>query len=220
MSIPDFRFFLYSTWSALWLLITVFLMPRGKNGRNNTYYSSTSYPPSPPAQLPTPLPDEHLLSQHSALYDSRIKEPEVLSPLIDFETPTPPERVVSLPVETNFTLGSDIDNDVATSRSPPFREARLPQDSPPPLPIRPKSSHWTLDPVHQGSVEGPIMADDRSFVGHSRTPTFSRYVLFLHDIFIVMAFPLHSSLDEDLFESALALPIPVSAVCSTDRSII
>jgi hypothetical protein len=76
-------------------------------------------------------------------------------------------------------LGSDIDNEIAGSRSPPFREAPLPQDSPPPLPIRPRVAHWALDadPEYQSRDESTIVVDDRSIVGHSRTPNFSRYVV-------------------------------------------
>ena len=148
-------------------------MPRGKNAQNKkSYYSSTSYPPSPPPQLPTPLPDEPVLS-HSV---SRMEGPEVLSPLIDFDTPTPPQAMIPLPADTGLMLGSDIDDDIDGGRSPPFREAPLPQGSPPPLPIRPRVDNWTLrtDQEYQRSVEGPMVADERSFVGHSRTPNFSR----------------------------------------------
>jgi hypothetical protein len=150
-------------------------MPRKNDAQNkNSYYSSKSYPPSPPLQLPTPLPDEHVpIMSHSALYLSRTEEPGVLSPLIDFDTPTPPQPIVSLPAETSLVLGSDIDSDIAIGRSPPFREAPLPQDSPPPLPIRPRVAYWT-DQEYQRSMEGTLVTDERSFVGHSRTPNFSR----------------------------------------------
>jgi len=152
----------------------IFLMPRENDARNkNSYYSSTGYPPSPPLQLPTPLPDEHVpVISHSALYLSRMEEPGVLSPLIDFDT-TPPQPIVSLPAETSLVLSSDIDNDMAIGRSPPFIEAPLPQDSPPPLPIRPRVAHWT-DQEYQRSMEGALLTDERSFVVHSRTPNISR----------------------------------------------
>jgi hypothetical protein len=162
---------LCSSAGLLCLPITIFLMPRGRNAQNKkSYYSSTSYPPSPPPQPPTPLPDEPVLS-HSVL---RMEEPVVLPPLIDFDTPTPPQAVILLPADTGLMLGRGIDDDdIDGGCSPSFREAPLPQDSPPPLPIRPRVTHWA-EQEYQGRMEGTMMVDDRSFVGHSRTPNFSR----------------------------------------------
>lgn len=159
--------------------IITFLMPRGNDAQTNeSYYSPTSYPPSPPVQLPTPLPDERLSSiPHSALYASRMEAPDVQSPLIDLDTPTPPQQTLSLPADKALMLESDSDMDDVGSRSPPFREAPLPQDSPPPLPIRARVPSWRLEPsLEYQTADGSIMTEGRHFVGHSRTPTFSRYV--------------------------------------------
>ena len=158
-------------------------MPRGSDAKTNeSCYSPTSYPPSPPVQLPTPLPDERLSSiPHSVLYASRMEAPDVQSLLIDLDTPSPPQPTLSLPADKALMmLGSDTDMDVAGGRSPPFREAPLPEDSPPPLPIRARVPSWRLDPnLEYQTADGSMMAEGRPFVGHSRTPTFSRYVHWL-----------------------------------------
>jgi hypothetical protein len=149
--------------------IAAFLMPRGNDAPDSeSHYPFADYPPSPaPTQLPTPLPDLPLL---------RTETPDFLSPLIAFDTSTPSQPLISLPADLGSIYENDLDNDITTGHSPPFREAPLPQDSPPPLPIRAR----TLDPEYQRIVESTIMADDRSYAGHSRTPNLSWYVDFAY----------------------------------------
>lgn len=140
-------------------------MPRS-NARNKKQKYITqpqlSPRPSPPTQLPTPLPEEDRLS--SALQVE----------LIDFDTPTPPplQPIHVLPADDIDSLNlQDEQDDILTHtyRSPPFREAHLPDiedqtHSPPPLPIPPR----------QYQQEEGYSSLTASSGGHTRCPTYSR----------------------------------------------
>jgi hypothetical protein len=161
---------------------------------------------SPPAQLPTPLPDDQIphFSQLllPATMDPPVAHPQSLgspfnqetlaetssSRLIDFDTP--PFQLASLPAEeANLDDQEDDDSGGAlgsTYRSPPFREAPLPIQvgSPPPLPIPPRIPY----PQDYFEDVGPNDPVDVGFTGHVRSPTFSRYVLRLLVCFLVCPF--------------------------------
>jgi hypothetical protein len=147
-------------------------MPRS-NARNKkqSYLAQPqlSPRPSPPTQLPTPLPEEDRLS--SALQVE----------LIDFDTPTPPplQPIHFLPADSALDIDSlnlHEQDDILTHtyRSPPFREAHLPDIepdetySPPPLPIPPR--HYRQEEAGSSLTS--------SSGGHTRWPTYSRWVFF------------------------------------------
>ncbi|KAF8952387.1 hypothetical protein BDZ97DRAFT_1930866 [Flammula alnicola] len=179
---------------------------RNNNARNNKpatpstpsdkHQPMQASPPfSPPTHLPTPLPEEHIpATQHRS---SRMEPPltglgldlgdnditrvdgnATLSPLIDFDTPTPPPlHTADLISDPSLDMESSmLDNEALTStyRSPPYREALLPQESPPPLPIPPRHPQ---EPYDSGEIYG---RDDHEvmnvsdFAGHTRSPTFPR----------------------------------------------
>jgi len=159
--------------------------PRRNDWSSNSAFSST-YPPTPPVQLPTPLPEERLpvvqymgsaIDHSLATEDS---ENDISGPqLIDFDTP-PPQPPLSLR-EENINNEQFVDEDgMAVTRTPPFREARLPKDSPPPLPVRPRVSYQRplnaiFDDLRED--EGYDLSSDMASVGHRRPPNLSRYVL-------------------------------------------
>lgn len=118
-------------------------------------YNAQVPTPSPPTQLPTPLPEEERIS---AMYDDR---------LIDFDTPTPPQQPINLDPH-------DEEDDILshTYRSPPFREVHLSDlepddDSPPPLPVPPRS-------YQQETYDDQLGDSATSSSGHTRWPTYSR----------------------------------------------
>jgi hypothetical protein len=131
-------------------------MPRRINKQK---YNAAQVPtPSPPTQLPTPLPEEERVSSTSMVDDDR---------LIDFDTPTPPpQQPIHLDLE-------DIDHDeedgvlTHTYRSPPFREVHLSDLEDPPLPVPPRAYH------HQEETLDDYGADSVT-AGHTRWPTYSR----------------------------------------------
>lgn len=126
-------------------------------------YNAQVPTPSPPTQLPTPLPEEE-----------RIKAANAMAPvdddrLIDFDTPTPPQHPIHLDLH-------DEEDDILTHtyRSPPFREVRLSDlsdHSPPPLPVPPRSYHQQENYDDQPSYGGDSAS---SSSGHTRWPTYSR----------------------------------------------
>ena len=141
-------------------------MPRRSNKQK---YSNAQVPtPSPPTQLPTPLPEEERISSASVMDDDR---------LIDFDTPTPPPQQ---PIHLDPSDLHDDDEDgilTHTYRSPPFREVR-PSDlepdgdhSPPPLPVPPRSYHQEETYDDQSSFGGDSATNSS---GHTRWPTYSR----------------------------------------------
>lgn len=179
------------------------LMPqrpsRASNARNNKQRVQRLASPSlsPPAQLPTPLPDEQI-PNFSQLHLPTAMDPPVAqqqslgspfgreawsetssSRLIDLDTP--PFQLASLPTE-EVNLDDQEEDDsggalASTYRSPPFREAPLPNQvgSPPPLPIPPRIPY----PQDYFEDMGPNDLVDLGLTGHDRPPTFSRYVLCL-----------------------------------------
>ena len=161
--------------------------PRRNDWSSNSAFSST-YPPTPPAQLPTPLPEERLPVMQctgSAIDHSLTtgaSENDISSPqLIDFDTPTPPRPSVSLSSENDNEQSADEDG-MAMTRTPPFREAQLPKDSPPPLPVRPRVSYQRPSNVIFDNLredDGHSLSGDTTSVGHRRPPNISRYVLVL-----------------------------------------
>ena len=125
-------------------------------------YNAQVPTPSPPTQLPTPLPEEERIS---TMYDDR---------LIDFDTPTPPQHPINLDPSS---LNHDEDDILShTYRSPPFREVHLSDldpdnDSPPPLPVPPRSYQQQETYDDQLGYDGDSTT---SSSGHTRWPTFSR----------------------------------------------
>lgn len=145
---------------------------RDNNARNNQVQLSPR--PSFPTQLPTPLPEEEHPSQPVVLDDR----------LIDFDTPTPPpQRPIHLPSTLDIDPLFEDDILVQTYRSPPFREAHLPdiesdhQDhSPPPLPVPPRGTGYQQEEVdddhhHGGDLDASVTSNSG---GHTRWPTYSR----------------------------------------------
>lgn len=139
-------------------------MPRSSrhnNARNNKQkYNSqhqSSPRPSPPTQLPTPLPEEERLASVSSTMHRHDTIPD--DQLIDFDTPTPPplQPLHFPPADSKLDvdhLNLEDENEdalIQTYRSPPFREAHLPDlqpDSPPPLPVLPR--RYQQDPYNDG----------------------------------------------------------------------
>ncbi len=156
-------------------------MPKGfrkDNDRNSKSPFNSKYRMSPPTQLPTLLPDEHpSMIKQSA--DS-VNYPAADTPagstahaqLIDFDTPTPPSQSRTvLPDDADiFDQVIDYNNELDRSFSPPFREAQLPQESPPPLPIPPRVSLEIDDFNEYDDYSGQ---DDKALKGHSRAPSIS-----------------------------------------------
>ncbi|KIM42507.1 hypothetical protein M413DRAFT_444245 [Hebeloma cylindrosporum] len=158
--------------------------PRARQSDQHRHRVSPSL--SPPAQLPTPLPDEQIPHFHSTM-DS-VGQPQSLgspfghealaetstSRLIDFDTP--PFQIASLPAEQVNLDDQEKDDSggtlASTYRSAPFREAPLPNQvgSPPPLPIPPRIPY----PQDYFEDVGPGDAVDVGFGGRIRSPTFSR----------------------------------------------
>ncbi|KAF8166519.1 hypothetical protein BJ912DRAFT_1002374 [Pholiota molesta] len=160
------------------------------NDARDTPQQQRASPPitfTPPTQLPTPLPEEHipipqrpagaappagLLNFADAADDSNAH----LTHLIDFDTPTPPPALLSFThADLSYTQsGGEISSSVLSEddgprsstvyRSPPYREARLPDDSPPPLPVPARYQH-----EHILNDDGD---DGSGFAGHTRAPTF------------------------------------------------
>ena len=155
---------------------------------------------SPPAQLPTPLPEEQIPHLSQLFLPTTMDYPPVAHPpvahpqplgspghealaetssarLIDLDTP--PFQLASLPVEeVSIDDQEEDDGDRAfasTYHSPPFREAPLPNQvgSPPPLPI-PLRIPYPQDYFEDVGPNDPV---DGGSSGHVRSPTFSRYVL-------------------------------------------
>jgi hypothetical protein len=94
--------------------------------------------------------------------------------LIDFDTSTPPSQSRTVPLDDTDIFDQDIDynNELDRTFSPPFREAQLPQDSPPPLPIPPRVF---LD-IGDFNEYNDYGQDDKALKGHSRAPSISWYV--------------------------------------------
>ena len=154
---------------------------RHNHARNNKQNSNVPSPrPSPPTQLPTPLPEEERITvMHRAVAEIADHH------LIDFDTPTPPQQLIRLPpAETTLDINplklEDEDDDILTHtyRSPPFREAHLPDlepdkdHSPPPLPIPPRGPAYQQEEVYHDGVDSSITSNSG---GHTRWPTYSRY---------------------------------------------
>ena len=115
------------------------------------------------------------------------------SPLIDFDTP--PFQLASLPAE-ELSAGDQEESGsggalASMYRSPPFREAPLPNQvgSPPPLPIPPR----ILYPQDYFEDVGPNNPVDMGLGGHIRSPAFSRYVVVLLGLFPALCFASHIS---------------------------
>jgi hypothetical protein len=149
---------------------------------------------TPPTQLPTPLPEEHIpISQRPAgaappagllNFADAADDSNGNAHLIDFDTPTPPPALLSFThpdlsytqpggaMVASTVLSSNEDDGPGSStvyRSPPYREARLPDDSPPPLPVPARYQHeHTLndDNEDDGGMQGG------GFAGGTRAPTF------------------------------------------------
>jgi len=148
---------------------------------------SSTYPPTPPVQLPTPLPDERLpvMQYTGSAIDPSLtteeSENDTSGPqLIDFDTPTPPRPPLPLhPEDVNNEQFVDEDG-MGVSRTPPFREAQLPKDSPPPLPVRPRLSYQRHSNVILDNLrddDGHSLSGDMPSIGHRRPPNLSQYVL-------------------------------------------
>ena len=127
-------------------------------------YNAQVPTPSPPTQLPTPLPEEERMSA-SAM------QPVDDDRLIDFDTPTPPQHPIHLEPSN---IHDEEDDDILshTYRSPPFREVHLSDlepddDSPPPLPVPPRS-------YQQETYDDQLGDSATSSSGHTRWPTYSR----------------------------------------------
>lgn len=111
--------------------------------------TSPSLPFSPPTHLPTPLPEEHIPVSAPALgllnfapsAGGDDNNDLALSRLIDFDTPTPPPQPFS-PLQEGAAYDVEAslfsEDGESTYRSPPYREANLPTESPPPLPVLPR----------------------------------------------------------------------------------
>lgn len=184
--------------------------PSRDNARNHKQRAQrehrTSPSLSPPAQLPTPLPDEQIPHFSQLLLPTSMEPPVAhqqslgspfgheapaetsSSRLIDFDTP--PFQLTSLPAE-GVNLDDQEEGDsggalASTYRSPPFREAPLPNQigSPPPLPIPPRIPY----PQDYFEDEGPNDPVDVGLSGHVRSSAFSRYVL----SFALFRFPFFS----------------------------
>ena len=129
-------------------------------------YNAQVPTPSPPTQLPTPLPEEERINSASAM------PPVDDDRLIDFDTPTPPQQ----PIHLDTSNLHDDEDDILTHtyRSPPFREVHLSDlsdHSPPPLPVPPRSFHQQETYDDQPSYGGDSAS---SSSGHTRWPTYSR----------------------------------------------
>ena len=182
--------------------VITFLMPQRPsrdNARNHKQRAQREHRASPslspPAQLPTPLPDEQIPHFSQLLLPTSMQPPVAhqqslgspfgheapaetsSSRLIDFDTP--PLQVTSLPAEeVNLDYQEEDDNGRAlasTYRSPPFREAPLPNQvgSPPPLPIPPRIP-YPQDYFEDLGSNDPV---DVGLSGHVRPSAFSRYVV-------------------------------------------
>ena len=145
-------------------------MPRRINKQN---YNARVPTPSPPTQLPTPLPEEERISSASAMV---VAAPVDDDRLIDFDTPTPPPQQPNH-LDPSY-LHDDEDSILAhTYRSPPFREVRLSDlepdndHSPPPLPVPPRSYHQQEAYDDQPGYGGDSATNSS---GHTRWPTYSR----------------------------------------------
>lgn len=104
---------------------------------------------SPPAPLPTPLPD---LPVHAP---EPLAASSALDDIIDFheQYTSPPFREAQLP--------DDYDD---------YRP-----ESPAPLPIPPRI-HSQFDDLGEGPEEGPVQSSFVTGTGHTRTPTVPKYV--------------------------------------------
>lgn len=166
---------------------------------------------SPPAQLPTPLPDEKIPHFPQLLLPTIMEPPGAhqqslgspfgheapvetsSSPLINFDTP--PSQPASLPgEESNIDDQEEIGSGGALAsmyRSPPFREAPLPNQvgSSPPLPIPPRIP-YPQDYFEDVGLNDPVIV---GLSGHIRSPAFSRYVLVLLVLFLALRFASHIS---------------------------
>jgi len=148
------------------------------NARNAKYndqqrsQSRQATPISPPATLP-----ELEADQISPIIDHPMPEildnaagVEAAPRLIDFDTYTPPPAPL-LSLDNDYDRNDDYDDnpDTYTYRSPPFREAHLPDDveeSPPPLPVLPRSAA-TLPSDDEYEEEQPRCV---LFFHHNRCP--------------------------------------------------
>lgn len=168
---------------------------------------------SPPTHLPTPLPEEErraIMSSASGIeFADGDSNYHFNSPLIDFddEATMDHHQQPFVSEDTHPIQASNVDNNNPTGdeydegsyrgpyRSPAFREAALPPDSPPqqsppPLPVLPRGSRHNFEaeetavgaPIGYLSTRGGV--DESTFDsmgGHSREPNFdlTRYVSFL-----------------------------------------
>ena len=128
-------------------------------------YNAQVPTPSPPTQLPTPLPEEERIANMPPVDDDR---------LIDFDTPTPPQHPLLL--DSSNLLDDEDDILTHTYRSPPFREVHLSDleqdsDHSPPLPVPPRSYHHQESYNVQPSYGGDSAT---SSSGHTRLPNYSR----------------------------------------------
>ena len=128
---------------------------------------------SPPAHLPTPLPEEERIS--SSASSAMAVAPVDDDRLIDFDTPTPPQQPIHLDSMLDIdpsNLHDEEDGILShTYRSPPFREVHLSDlsdHSPPPLPVPPRTHQQEETYDDQPSYRGD------SAGGHTRWPTYSR----------------------------------------------
>lgn len=159
---------------------------RHNNARNKQKHISQaqlSPRPSPPTQLPTPLPEEERIS--STMHRPETSHQVADDYLIDFDTPTPPPSHPIYFSPTDSALDIDLSNlqdeqdDIQPYRSPPFREAHLPDlqpVTPPPLPIPPRlykreEVYDDQSPIHGGQVDSELTSSPG---GHTRWPTYSR----------------------------------------------
>jgi len=143
------------------------------NDRNSKSPFNSKYRMSPPTQLPTLLLDEppSMIKQSADSVDYPAADPPAGSTahahLIDFDTSTPLSQSRTDDADI-FDQDIDYDNELDRTLSPPFREAQLPQGSPPPLPIPPR--------VFLDVEVADYGQDDKALKGHSRAPTISWYV--------------------------------------------
>lgn len=130
---------------------------------------------SPPAHLPTPLPEEERISSASS---AMAVAPVDDDRLIDFDTPTPPQQPIHLDLLDIDPSNLHDDEDgilTHTYRSPPFREVHLSDlsdHSPPPLPVPPRAYQQEETYDDQPSYSGDSAINSSG--GHTRWPTYSR----------------------------------------------